>query len=122
MTVSSAPKVIIAEWMDGIPLVTIIRDGTVEQRNLMGTRLFQLAYDAPRRLEMIHGDPRPGNFMLLPDGKMGVIDFGAVAPIPGGLPIEIGLSVRQALERDYDSLLPTMERIGFLKGCTGLAR
>ncbi len=32
---------------------------------------------------MMHGDAHPGNFMLLPDGKMGVIDFGAVAPLPG---------------------------------------
>ena len=56
-----------------------------EQRDLMGTRLFELTYDAPRRLEMMHGDAHPGNFMLLPDGKMGVIDFGAVAPLPGGL-------------------------------------
>ena len=69
----------------------IIREGTPEQRDLMGTRLFELTYDAPRRLEMMHGDAHPGNFMLLPDDKMGVIDFGAVAPLPGGIPIELGL-------------------------------
>ena len=56
----------------------------------MGTRLFELTYDAPRRLEMMHGDAHPGNFMLLPDDKMGVIDFGAVAPLPGGIPVELG--------------------------------
>ena len=28
--------------------------------------------------------------MLLPDGRMAVIDFGAVALLPGGLPIELG--------------------------------
>jgi predicted unusual protein kinase regulating ubiquinone biosynthesis (AarF/ABC1/UbiB family) len=27
---------------------------------------------------VIHGDPHPGNFMLLPDGRMGVLDFGAI--------------------------------------------
>src|SRR5262249_43556483 len=57
----------------------------------------------------------PGNFMLLPEDKMGVIDFGAVAPLPGGIPIELGLMVRYALEKDYDKLLPTMERVGFLQ-------
>jgi len=113
--VASAPKVVIAEWMEGIPLSKIIREGTVEQRDLMGTRLFELTYDAPRRLEMMHGDAHPGNFMLLPDDKMGVIDFGAVAPLPGGIPIELGLMVRYALEKDYDKLLPTMEKVGFLQ-------
>jgi len=53
--------------------------------------------------------------MLLPDDKMGVIDFGAVAPLPGGIPIELGLMVRYALEKDYDKLLPTMEKVGFLQ-------
>ena len=113
--VASAPKVVIAEWMEGIPLSKIIREGTVEQRDLMGTRLFELTYDAPRRLEMMHGDAHPGNFMLLPDGKMGVIDFGAVAPMPGGIPVELGLTVRYALEKDYEKLLPTMEQIGFIQ-------
>lgn len=113
--IASAPKVVIAEWMEGIPMAKIIREGTVEQRDLMGTRLFELTYDAPRRLEMMHGDAHPGNFMLLPDGKMGVIDFGAVAPMPGGVPVELGLMVRYALAKDYDELLPTMERAGFIQ-------
>jgi predicted unusual protein kinase regulating ubiquinone biosynthesis (AarF/ABC1/UbiB family) len=64
---------------------------------------------------MMHGDAHPGNFMLLPDAKMGVIDFGAVAPLPGGLPIEIGLSTRYALNDDYDNLLATMQKIGFVQ-------
>ena len=113
--VASAPKVVIAEWMEGIPLAKIIREGTVEQRDLMGSRLFELTYDAPRRLEMMHGDAHPGNFMLLPEGKMGVIDFGAVAPMPGGIPIELGLTVRYALEKNYELLLPTMEKVGFIQ-------
>ena len=113
--VASAPKVVIQEWIEGIPLSVIIREGSTEQRDLMGTRLFELTYDAPRRLEMMHGDAHPGNFMLLPDWKMGVIDFGAVAPLPGGIPVEIGLAMRYALNDDYDNLLTTMQKIGFIQ-------
>src|SRR4051812_47072903 len=113
--VASAPKVVIQEWIEGIPMSVIIREGTTEQRDLMGARLFELTYDAPRRLEMMHGDAHPGNFMLLPDDKMGVIDFGAVAPLPGGIPVDLGLVVRYAYEKDYDRLLPAMERVGFIQ-------
>jgi predicted unusual protein kinase regulating ubiquinone biosynthesis (AarF/ABC1/UbiB family) len=113
--VASAPKVVIQEWIDGIPMSQIIRSGTTEQRDLMGTRLFELTYDAPRRLEMMHGDAHPGNFMLLAESRMGVIDFGAVAPLPGGLPTELGLTVRYAQEKNYDLLLPTMENAGFIQ-------
>jgi predicted unusual protein kinase regulating ubiquinone biosynthesis (AarF/ABC1/UbiB family) len=113
--VASAPKVVIQEWIQGIPLAEIIRNGSTEQRDLMGTRLLELTFDAPRRLGMMHGDAHPGNFMLLPDGRMGVIDFGAVAPLPGGLPIELGMAIRLAREKNFDLLMPTMEKAGFIQ-------
>ena len=113
--VASSPKVVIAEWIDGIPMSQIIRDGTPEQRDLMGTRLAELTYDAPRRVEMMHGDAHPGNFMLMEDGRIGVIDFGAVAPLPGGLPVELGHMMRFALANEYDDLVATMEKIGFIQ-------
>lgn len=50
--------------------------------DLCGTRLFELTFDAPARVGMMHGDAHPGNFMLREDGKLVVIDFGAVARCP----------------------------------------
>ena len=67
--VASAPKVLVAEWIEGIPMSQIIRNGTAEQRDLMGTLLAELTYSAPKRLEMMHGDAHPGNFMLMADGR-----------------------------------------------------
>ena len=114
--VGSAPKVMVSEWIEGgIPMSEIIRSGTVEQRDIMGTRLFELTFDAPARVGMMHGDAHPGNFMLLPDGRMAVIDFGAVAPLPDGLPEEMGIMIRLARDRDYDDLLPVMEKAGFVR-------
>ena len=113
--VASAPKVVIQEWIEGIPLSHIIRDGTQEQRDLMATRLFEFSDDAPRRLGMVHGDAHPGNFMLLPGDKMGIIDFGAVAPMPGGWPVELGQMLRYAVDKNYDKLLPTMQKAGFIQ-------
>jgi predicted unusual protein kinase regulating ubiquinone biosynthesis (AarF/ABC1/UbiB family) len=113
--VASAPKVVVQEWIDGLHMAEIIRDGTPEQRDLIGTRLLELTFDAPHRLQMLHGDAHPGNFMLLPDGRMGVIDFGAVAPLPGGYPIELGMTIRLARDKNYDMLLPTMEKAGFIQ-------
>ena len=80
-----------------------------------GHALLELTFDAPRRLGMMHGDAHPGNFMLLPDGRMGVIDFGAVAPLPDGLPIELGMGIRLARDKNYDLLMPTMEKAGFIQ-------
>ena len=113
--VGSSPKVVVSEWVEGKPMAEIIRKGTPDERDLCGTRLFELTFDAPARVGMMHGDAHPGNFMLAPDGRMIVIDFGAVAPLPDGLPVEMGMMIRYALEKNYDLLLPAMERIGFIR-------
>ena len=113
--IASAPKVVIAEWLEGIPMSVIIRDGTPQQRDLMGTRLTELTFGAPARLGMMHGDAHPGNFMLLADGRMGVIDFGAVAPLPGGFPPALGETIRLARDKRYEQLLPVMEGAGFIQ-------
>lgn len=113
--VASAPKVMITEWIDGVPMAQIIREGTVDERDLCGTRLIELTFDAPARVGMMHGDAHPGNFMLLPDGRLAVIDFGAIAPLPDGLPVELGMIIRLARDKDYDNLLPTMEKVGFIQ-------
>jgi predicted unusual protein kinase regulating ubiquinone biosynthesis (AarF/ABC1/UbiB family) len=113
--VASSPKVMITEWTEGLPMSHIIRSGTVDQRDLCGTRLFELTFGAPARVGMMHGDAHPGNFMLRDDGRLVVIDFGAVAPLPDGLPIELGMMIRLAQERNYDELLPTMEKVGFVQ-------
>jgi predicted unusual protein kinase regulating ubiquinone biosynthesis (AarF/ABC1/UbiB family) len=113
--VGSAPKVMVTEWIDGVGMSKIIREGTTDERDLCGTGLFELTFGAPARVGMMHGDAHPGNFMLMPDGRMGVIDFGAVAPLPGGLPVELGTMMRLAEQKNYDLLLPTMEKIGFIQ-------
>ena len=113
--VGSAPKVMVSEWTEGKSMAEIIRKGTPDERDLCGTRLFELTFDAPARVGMMHGDAHPGNFMMMADGRMTVIDFGAVAPLPDGLPAELGMMIRYAMEKNYDLLLPAMERIGFIR-------
>ena len=113
--VGSSPKVVVSEWVEGKPMAEIIRSGTPDERDICGTRLFELTFDAPARVGMMHGDAHPGNFMLTADGKMVVIDFGAVAPLPDGLPVEMGRMIRLARDRNYEELLPEMENVGFIR-------
>jgi predicted unusual protein kinase regulating ubiquinone biosynthesis (AarF/ABC1/UbiB family) len=85
-TVLASDHVLISEWMDGTPLSKIISDGTKEQRDRAGLLLVRLLFSSPARAGMLHADPHPGNFRLLDDGRLGVLDFGAVDRLPDGLP------------------------------------
>ena len=88
--VAAAPRVLVTEWVEGTPLAEIIREGTEEQRDEAGRLMATLHLSAPARAGLLHADPHPGNFRLLPDGRLGVIDFGAVARLPEGTPEPIG--------------------------------
>lgn len=113
--VASAPKAIVTEWIDGTPLSQIISAGTHAQRDRAGTLLALLHYSAPERARMLHADPHPGNFRLLPDGRLGVVDFGAVARLPGGSPEPLGRLIRLALDGDGDAMIAVLREQSFLR-------
>jgi predicted unusual protein kinase regulating ubiquinone biosynthesis (AarF/ABC1/UbiB family) len=113
--VASAPKVIVTVWIDGTPLSRIIACGTKAQRDRVGYLLALLHYSAPVRAGLLHADPHPGNFRLLEDERLGVIDFGAVARLPDGPPQPLGRMIRLALNRDTDGLMAQMYAHGFIR-------
>ena len=86
--------VLVSEWLDGIPLARIIAGGTTAQRDRAGIMIIRFLFSGPARARLLHADPHPGNFRLLADGRLGVLDFGAVARLPGGFPPIFGRVLR----------------------------
>jgi predicted unusual protein kinase regulating ubiquinone biosynthesis (AarF/ABC1/UbiB family) len=113
--VASAPKAIVSEWMDGRQLSSIIAGGTAAERDEAGTLLSLLHLSAPARAGVLHADPHPGNFRMLADGRLGVVDFGAVARLPGGIPAPLGRLSRLTIDGDADGVLALMRQLGFVR-------
>ncbi|UQU65901.1 AarF/ABC1/UbiB kinase family protein [Couchioplanes caeruleus] len=113
--VASAPTVLVTEWVEGTPLSRIISDGTEPERDEAGRLMATLHFSAPARAGLLHADPHPGNFRILPDGRLGVIDFGAVARLPDGHPEPIGRLVRLALDGDAGAVVEGLRDEGFIK-------
>ncbi len=111
--VASAPKAMVTEWLDGTPLSRIIAGGNQDERDRAGTLLAELHYSAPARAGLLHADPHPGNFRMLADGRLGVVDFGAVARLPGGYPEPLGRLTRHAVDGDAAAVLAVLRARGF---------
>jgi predicted unusual protein kinase regulating ubiquinone biosynthesis (AarF/ABC1/UbiB family) len=92
--IMATDHVLVTEWMDGTPLSKIISDGTKEQRDRAGILLVRFLFSGPARAGLLHADPHPGNFRLLDDGRLGVLDFGAVDRLPDGFPPFMGKLLR----------------------------
>ncbi|WP_189112717.1 ABC1 kinase family protein [Pilimelia terevasa] len=114
--VAGTPRVLVTEWVEGTPLSAVIADGTAEERDRAGRLLATLHFSGPARAGLLHADPHPGNFRVLPDGRLGVIDFGAVARLPGGLPAPIGRLVRLALAGEAEAVVAGLREEGFVSG------
>ena len=108
--------VLISEWIDGTPLSRIISDGTREQRDRAGLLLVRLLFSSPARAGLLHADPHPGNFRLLDDGRLGVLDFGAVDRLPDGLPPVFGKMLWLVhTDGDVTMMEDELRRHGFLR-------
>jgi predicted unusual protein kinase regulating ubiquinone biosynthesis (AarF/ABC1/UbiB family) len=83
-------QVLVTEWVGGTPLSRVIADGTQDDRDRAGQLLVRLLASGPARAHRVHGDPHPGNFRLLPDRRLAVLDFGSTQAMPHGWPDRLG--------------------------------
>ena len=113
--VSAGPHVLVSEWVDGVALSATIANGTPEQRNHAGRLYERFLLSGPARAGLLHADPHPGNYRVTPDGRLAVLDFGAVAALPDGLPTAMGRLLSIAMHGDADTVLDGLRLEGFVK-------
>ena len=120
--VDASSRVLVSEWLDSpSSLARMIAEGTQEERNHYGELYVRFLFSGPARTGMLHADPHPGNYRIVPTedgglGRLGVLDYGAVARLPEhGLPRAIGTLMRIALNDDYDEVVEQLRVEGFIK-------
>jgi predicted unusual protein kinase regulating ubiquinone biosynthesis (AarF/ABC1/UbiB family) len=114
--------VLVTEWLESpASLAQVIREGTQEERDHYGELFVRFLFDGPVRTGMLHADPHPGNFRIMPNddgspGRLGILDFGAIARLESrGLPEAMGRLIRIATIEDRAALLEGLREEGFVK-------
>jgi len=108
-------QVLVSQWVDGLPLSRVLSDGTPEQRDRAGLLLARFLLSGPSRAGLLHADPHPGNFRLLDDGRLVVLDYGAVNRLPDGMPAPIGPLLRLAVAGDAEGVFEGLRHEGFVR-------
>ena len=115
-------KVLITEWLESpASLASVITNGTQQERDHYGELMVRFLFSGPARTGMLHADPHPGNYRIIPDGngspgRLGVLDYGAVARLPErNLPEAMGTLIRLCADNNGQALLVELRREGFLK-------
>jgi predicted unusual protein kinase regulating ubiquinone biosynthesis (AarF/ABC1/UbiB family) len=115
--VAVGPTTLVTEWLDSpASLASVIATGSQEERDHYGELFVRFLFSGPVRTGMLHADPHPGNYRVLADGRLGVLDFGAVARLSEqGLPEAMGRLLRIAADGDEERLVEGLREEGFIK-------
>jgi predicted unusual protein kinase regulating ubiquinone biosynthesis (AarF/ABC1/UbiB family) len=109
----SREKVLVSEFVHGAGFDAIkLMDQATRDR--VGEIVFRFFFGCMYRHHQFSGDPHPGNFMLMDDGKVAFLDFGLFKVMPKEL-IELELACQRAgHEGDGDRLHEIWSETGFL--------
>jgi ubiquinone biosynthesis protein len=109
----STSRVLTMEWLDGPRLC----DPALHQMPCVDlTKVTR--HGAEMYLEMIfhhgfyHGDPHPGNLIVLPSGEIGLIDFGMVGRLDENLREDIEDMLMAIVSQDSQQLTSLVMRLG----------
>jgi predicted unusual protein kinase regulating ubiquinone biosynthesis (AarF/ABC1/UbiB family) len=113
--VEQATNVLITEWIDGTPLSKIISSGEQAERDHAALLYCRFLLSGPSRTGLLHGDPHPGNFRIMADGRLGVLDFGAVDRIPADFQYRLGRLLRIGTIAGIDQIEEALRREEFIR-------
>jgi predicted unusual protein kinase regulating ubiquinone biosynthesis (AarF/ABC1/UbiB family) len=112
VTSLSRERVLVSEWMDGIGFEEVKRLPQAE-RDRFGEIVFRFFFGSIYRMGHFSGDPHPGNYMLMPDGRVAFMDFGMTKRIPATQVEQESAVIRAGLEGDAEALYARLVELGF---------
>lgn len=108
-------RVLVSDWVDGRKLTTVI-DDPPDVRNRVALDYVTFLFAGPKLAGILHGDPHPGNYLVTPDGRLAILDFGLVSRLPDGLPEPMGRLIRHAVDENAPDMLAGLAKEGFISG------
>ncbi len=113
VTELSRERVLVTELVDGVGFEQL-KGYPQAARDRIGEIVFRFFIGCLYRHRQFSGDPHPGNFMLLADGRVAFLDFGLFKRLDPP-PVELELAAQRAvIEHDAPALHELLARSGFL--------
>jgi predicted unusual protein kinase regulating ubiquinone biosynthesis (AarF/ABC1/UbiB family) len=109
----SRERVLVTDFVSGVGFETL-KEGTQAERDRLGEIVFRFFLGCLYRHHQFSGDPHPGNFLLLDDGRVAFLDFGLFKRMDAAA-VELELACQRAVvEEDPAALHRLLAESGFL--------
>ena len=108
----SRERVLVTEWVDGLGFEQV-RELPAPDRDRFGEIVFRFFFGSLYRNGHFSGDPHPGNYKLMADGRVAFLDFGMTKRLSRAhLEAEVA-ALRLGMEGDAAGLHAQLASIGF---------
>jgi predicted unusual protein kinase regulating ubiquinone biosynthesis (AarF/ABC1/UbiB family) len=114
LTRLSRRRVLVTEYVEGLGFEDV-KSLPQEDRDRFGEIVFRFSFGSIYHLQQFNADPHPGNYILMPDGRVAFLDFGMTKRLDRE---QIELEQRAidaATRRDPEGLREALHDLGFVK-------
>lgn len=105
-------RLLTMSWIEGEPVLDFTNSDQ-ETRNQIARKLFHTWYYPFYQYGLIHGDPHPGNYKILPDGNIGLLDLGCIRRFEGRFVQGVIDLYNALLHNNRDQAVAAYESWGF---------
>lgn len=108
-------KVLVMERIEGVRIDDI---KGIEALSLDRKRLARIGVNAYFKMILedgfFHADPHPGNIFVMPDGRLGFVDFGIVGRVTPEMMETMANTFIALIEKDFDRLIENYIELGIV--------
>ncbi|MBZ0252364.1 MAG: AarF/ABC1/UbiB kinase family protein [Candidatus Methylomirabilis sp.] len=112
----SARRVLTMEYLEGYRITELMNPGAdAELREWLARTLLDFHWSQVFVHGLMHADPHPGNYLVMPGPRLGVLDFGSMRRYPTEWTQDFRKLTRAYLNDDRATMDRLMRRMGFYK-------
>ena len=108
----SCRTVITLEELKGKKLKDVLDDARLPGRKELARQIVDASFNQLFKDGLFHGDPHPGNLIVLEGNRLGLIDFGLVGRLTKGMQESIILLVLAISLKDPDTVARLLYKVG----------
>jgi predicted unusual protein kinase regulating ubiquinone biosynthesis (AarF/ABC1/UbiB family) len=109
----STQRVLVSEWVDGAGFEEV-KALPQDERDRFGEIVFRFCFGSIFHLQHFNADAHPGNYLLMPDGKVAFLDFGMTKHLDKDQ-IELEITALEAIfDNEPERLRVALHDLGFL--------
>jgi predicted unusual protein kinase regulating ubiquinone biosynthesis (AarF/ABC1/UbiB family) len=110
----SRRRVLVTEFVEGIGFEEI-KQLPQEERSRFGEIVFRGSFGSIYHLQHFNADPHPGNYILMPDGRVAFIDFGMTKKLDREQILLEQRAFDAASRNDPEAFRQALHDLGFIK-------